>query len=67
MMMMMMMMMMMIMKKKKKKVVKEKERTKKLKTKNLTNVHKSRDSSVGIALDYGLDDRSSRVRFPAGG
>jgi hypothetical protein len=27
---------------------------------------KSRDSSVGIALDYGLDDRGSRVRFPAG-
>jgi hypothetical protein len=25
-----------------------------------------RDSSVGIALDYGLDDRGSRVRFPAG-
>jgi hypothetical protein len=27
----------------------------------------SRDSSVGIALGYGLDDRGSRVRFPAGG
>jgi hypothetical protein len=26
----------------------------------------SRDSSVGIALGYGLDDRSTRVRFPAG-
>jgi hypothetical protein len=26
---------------------------------------KSRDSSVGIALDYGLDDWGSRVRFPA--
>jgi hypothetical protein len=26
---------------------------------------KSRDSSVGIALGYGLDDRGSRVRFPA--
>jgi hypothetical protein len=26
---------------------------------------KSRDSSVGIALSYGLDDRDSRVRFPA--
>jgi hypothetical protein len=26
---------------------------------------KSRDSSVGIELDYGLDDRGSRVRFPA--
>jgi hypothetical protein len=28
---------------------------------------KSRDSSVGIALGYGLDGRGSRVRFPAGG
>jgi hypothetical protein len=28
---------------------------------------KSRDSSVGIALGYRLDDRGSRVRFPAGG
>jgi hypothetical protein len=27
---------------------------------------KSRDSSVGIALSYGLEDRGSRVRFPAG-
>jgi hypothetical protein len=27
---------------------------------------KSRDGSVGIALGYGLDDRGSRVRFPAG-
>jgi hypothetical protein len=27
---------------------------------------KSCDISVGIALGYGLDDRSSRVRFPAG-
>jgi hypothetical protein len=26
----------------------------------------SRDSSVGIALGYGLDDRDARVRFPAG-
>jgi hypothetical protein len=25
-----------------------------------------RDSSVGIALGYGLDERGSRVRFPAG-
>jgi hypothetical protein len=24
------------------------------------------DSSVGIALGYGLDDRGTRVRFPAG-
>jgi hypothetical protein len=29
-------------------------------------VYRSRDSSVGIALGYGLDDRGSRVRFPAG-
>jgi hypothetical protein len=27
---------------------------------------RSRDSSVGAALGYGLDDRGSRVRFPAG-
>jgi hypothetical protein len=26
----------------------------------------NRDSSVGIALGYGLDSRGSRVRFPAG-
>jgi hypothetical protein len=26
----------------------------------------SRDSSVGMALEYGLDDRDSRVRFSAG-
>jgi hypothetical protein len=26
----------------------------------------SRDSSVGIALGYGLEDRGSRVRFQAG-
>jgi hypothetical protein len=25
----------------------------------------SRDNSVGIELGYGLDDRGSRVRFPA--
>jgi hypothetical protein len=29
-------------------------------------VKKNHDSSVGIALGYGLDDRGSRVRFPAG-
>jgi hypothetical protein len=29
-------------------------------------IEKSRDSSVGIALGYGLDDRGSRVRFTAG-
>jgi hypothetical protein len=27
---------------------------------------KSRDSSVGIALGYGLDDWGSRVQFPVG-
>jgi hypothetical protein len=30
------------------------------------NIAKSRDSSVGIALGYGLDDWGSKVRFPAG-
>jgi hypothetical protein len=29
-------------------------------------VPKSRDSSVGIALGYGLDNRGPRVRYPAG-
>jgi hypothetical protein len=29
-------------------------------------VNKSRDSSVGIALGYGLDERGSRFRFPVG-
>jgi hypothetical protein len=29
-------------------------------------ISKSRDSSVGIVLGFGLDDRGSRVRFPAG-
>jgi hypothetical protein len=28
--------------------------------------NKSRDSSVNIALDYGLDDQGSSVQFPAG-
>jgi hypothetical protein len=28
--------------------------------------NKSRDSSVGIALGYGLTDRGSGARFPAG-
>jgi hypothetical protein len=32
----------------------------------LTFYDKSRDSSFDIALGYGLDDRGSRVRFPAG-
>jgi hypothetical protein len=32
----------------------------------LVIVSGSRDSSVGIAQGYGLDDRGSRVRFPAG-
>jgi hypothetical protein len=27
---------------------------------------KSRDSSVGIATDYGLDDRMTGVRIPTG-
>jgi hypothetical protein len=27
---------------------------------------KSRDSSVGIAFDYGLENRGSSFRFPAG-
>jgi hypothetical protein len=31
-----------------------------------SNTVKNRDRSVGIALGYGLDDRGSRVRFPAG-
>jgi hypothetical protein len=31
----------------------------------LVGIDQSRDSSVGIALDYGLDDRGSRVPFPA--
>jgi hypothetical protein len=29
-------------------------------------MNKSRDSSVGIVLGYGLNDRGSTVRFPAG-
>jgi hypothetical protein len=29
-------------------------------------IKKSRDSSAGIALGYGLDDWGSRVRFPVG-
>jgi hypothetical protein len=29
-------------------------------------INNSHDSSVGIALGYGLDDQGSRVRFPAG-
>jgi hypothetical protein len=33
---------------------------------NDPNYIKSRESSVGIALGYGLDDRGSRVQFPAG-
>jgi hypothetical protein len=31
-----------------------------------TYIWRSRDSSVGIALGYGLEDRGPRVRFPAG-
>jgi hypothetical protein len=37
----------------------------KFQLKNVTETTKSRDSSVGIATGYGLDDRSSRVRFLA--
>jgi hypothetical protein len=33
---------------------------------SLLGLTKSRDSAVGIALGYGLDDRGSSVRFPAG-
>jgi hypothetical protein len=33
---------------------------------NLVIIVNSRESSVDIALGYGLDDLSSRVRFPAG-
>jgi hypothetical protein len=33
---------------------------------SLTQNDESRDSLVGIALGYGLDDRGSRVLFPAG-
>jgi hypothetical protein len=29
-------------------------------------LYDTRDSSVGIALGYGLDDRGSRFRFPTG-
>jgi hypothetical protein len=32
---------------------------------SVSRLNKSRDSSVGIALGYGLDDRGSTVRFPA--
>jgi hypothetical protein len=32
----------------------------------LSFVNKSRDSPVGIALGYRLDDSGSRIRFPAG-
>jgi hypothetical protein len=35
-------------------------------SRKLNNVQQSPDSSVGIALGYGLDDRGSRVRFPSG-
>jgi hypothetical protein len=33
---------------------------------NLTKIGKSRDSLVGIALGYGLDDQGSTILFPAG-
>jgi hypothetical protein len=35
-------------------------------TREFRSVFMEVDNSVGIALDYGLDDRGSRVRFPAG-
>jgi hypothetical protein len=35
-------------------------------TKSRVIMNVSRDSSVGIALGFGLDDRGYRVRFPAG-
>jgi hypothetical protein len=34
--------------------------------KHTFHVSRSRDNSVGIALGYGLNDQSSKVRFPAG-
>jgi hypothetical protein len=34
-------------------------------TRPIANI-KNRCSSVGVAMGYGLDDRGSRVRFPAG-
>jgi hypothetical protein len=34
---------------------------------NTTKENKSRDGSVAIALGYGLDDRGSKFRVPAGG
>jgi hypothetical protein len=40
-------------------------RTESIKIYTLTTI-KSRDSSVSIALDYGLEDRSSRVLFLVG-
>jgi hypothetical protein len=33
---------------------------------HLPTIFKSCDSSVGVALGYRLDDRGSKVRFPAG-
>jgi hypothetical protein len=33
---------------------------------NILHHGESRDSSVGIALGYELDDRGCRVRFPVG-
>jgi hypothetical protein len=41
-----------------------KDESKQFKSKVNVNL-KSHDSSVGIALGYGLDDRVSKVRFPA--
>jgi hypothetical protein len=33
---------------------------------NVLKANNSRNSSIGIALGYGLDDRGSRVGLPAG-
>jgi hypothetical protein len=33
---------------------------------DLVDTVKNRDSSFGVELGYELDDRGSRVRFPAG-
>jgi hypothetical protein len=48
-----------------KSVVGELERYK-LDSVGVHEVRNSRDSSVSTALGYGLDDRGSRVRLPAG-
>jgi hypothetical protein len=37
-----------------------------LQNKGILQNKKSRDSSVGIVVGYGLDNRGSRIRFPMG-